>query len=167
MRSLLLLYRHTGNEKYLTPIPKAIDYLRRSALPDGRLARFYELRTNRPLYFTRADYALTYSDADMPTHYSFKSTSRLDAIEADFKQLRQDGPDKRNGPRTLDTPKLTESLTRRAKSVVETMDEKGRWIEDGRLRYHDKNDPTRHVLSTRTFIQNLDTLTEFLSATRP
>jgi hypothetical protein len=59
----------------LEPVPRAIAYLKRSRLPDGRLARFYELRTNRPLYFTK-DYKLTFSDADVPTHYAFKSTTR-------------------------------------------------------------------------------------------
>ncbi len=34
-------------------MPPAIKYLHRSRLPDGRLARFYELKTNKPLYLTR------------------------------------------------------------------------------------------------------------------
>ncbi|MBI4627039.1 MAG: hypothetical protein HY736_27925 [Verrucomicrobia bacterium] len=71
MRTLLVLYRETGNRKYLEPLPRAIAYLKRSALPPvanpseirrralaGRpdrtvLARFYELQTNRPLYVTK------------------------------------------------------------------------------------------------------------------
>jgi len=71
MRTLLVLYRETGNRKYLEPLPRAIAYLKRSALPPvekpseirlralaGRpdrmvLARFYELETNRPLYITK------------------------------------------------------------------------------------------------------------------
>ncbi len=71
MRILLRLYAETGDKKYLEPIPRALDYLRRSRLSDGRLARFYELKTNKPLYFTK-QYELTYSDADMPTHYGFQ-----------------------------------------------------------------------------------------------
>jgi hypothetical protein len=71
MRTLLVLYRETGNRKYLEPLPRALSYLKRSALPPvaqpseirrratgGRrdqmvLARFYELETNRPLYVTK------------------------------------------------------------------------------------------------------------------
>ena len=71
MRTLMVLYRETGNRKYLEPLPRAIAYLKRSALPPvekpseirlralaGRpdrmvLARFYELQTNRPLYVTK------------------------------------------------------------------------------------------------------------------
>ena len=41
-----------GNKTYLKPIPRALAYLRRSLLSDGRLARYYELKTNKPLYLT-------------------------------------------------------------------------------------------------------------------
>src|SRR3954471_5458077 len=71
MGILLDLYRETGNPRYLEPVPRALKYLQDSRLPDGRLARFYELKTNRPLYFPK-DYQLTYSDDDTPTHYAFK-----------------------------------------------------------------------------------------------
>ncbi len=78
MKTLLVLCRETGNRKYLEPIPRALAYLRRSALPktsravrprarpsgedslgdwgprsEVLLARFYELETNRPLYITK------------------------------------------------------------------------------------------------------------------
>jgi PelA/Pel-15E family pectate lyase len=71
MRTLLVLYRETGNRKYLDALPRALAYLKRSALPPvenpseirrrtlaGRpdrmvLARFYELQTNRPLYIPK------------------------------------------------------------------------------------------------------------------
>jgi len=75
VRGLLYLARHTGDVKYLRGIDKALDYLDASKLEDGRLARFYELQTNRPLYFRRTgkQYDLTYADDDrLPTHYAFK-----------------------------------------------------------------------------------------------
>jgi hypothetical protein len=100
MRALLLLYRETGNRKYLEPLPRALAYYRRSLLPDvekpsevrrracpGRtpcMARFYELQTNRPLYVTKGTrltpldqavvnvdgYEISYDDASVITHYS-------------------------------------------------------------------------------------------------
>ena len=59
------IYRVTGDKKYLEPIPRALAYLKKSRLPDGRLARYYELKTNRPLYMTRDgdEYSLTYDDS--------------------------------------------------------------------------------------------------------
>jgi hypothetical protein len=91
METLLRLYRFTGEKKYLEPLPRAIAYFRKSQLEDGRLARFYELQTNRPLYFTK-DYQLTFSDADMPTHYGFKATNRLDRIEEEYHKLASSQP---------------------------------------------------------------------------
>ena len=100
MRALVLLYRETGNQKYLEPVPRALAYYKRSMLPDVAspsevrrracktgapcMARFYELQTNRPLYITKGTrvtaagqgpinvdgYELSYSDASVITHYA-------------------------------------------------------------------------------------------------
>ncbi len=80
IRVLMELYRETGKKKFLEPIPRALEYLRSSELPGGRLARFYELQTNRPLYFTK-DYQLTYESDDMPTHYSFIGSSQVASLQ--------------------------------------------------------------------------------------
>lgn len=100
MRALMLLYRETGKQKYLEPIPRALAYYKSSILPAADspseirrracpgttpcAARFYELQTNRPLYITKgtrvtaigqsvinADgYEVSYSDASVITHYA-------------------------------------------------------------------------------------------------
>ena len=82
---LMKIFRTTGDKKYLEPIPRALAYLKKSRLPDGRLARYYEMKTNRPLYMTRDrdEYSLTYDDSKLPDHYGWKVDSRLDAIEAE------------------------------------------------------------------------------------
>ena len=90
MRTLVKLYRFTGKEKYIATIPRAIEYYRSSELPGGGLARFYELQTNRPLFLTKS-YELTYDDDDLPTHYSFKTKSALDAIERELVIVQQRG----------------------------------------------------------------------------
>ncbi len=69
--ALLNLYLDTGEDRYLDAAGRAAAWLEASQLPDGKWARYYELRTNRPLYMT-SDYALTYDDGDTPRHYSFK-----------------------------------------------------------------------------------------------
>jgi hypothetical protein len=82
LRMLMVLYGETGDRKYLEPIPRALDYFKKSVLPaqaspgrrairrrepgtggvdlggwpstgDIMLARFYELKTNRTLYITK------------------------------------------------------------------------------------------------------------------
>ncbi len=61
IRTLIRIYEVTGEEKYLQPIPAALEWFRRSRLDQAErweMARFYELQTNRPLYFTKDTYEL-------------------------------------------------------------------------------------------------------------
>jgi len=168
MRALLNVYRQTGDRKYLEPIPRAIDYLRRSQLPDGRLARFYELRTNRPLYFT-TDYELTYRDDDLPTHYAFKVGSSLDRIEREYERLLAANPAEL--PRTSSSTAGTAEkpgprLIARVEEVLAALDDRGRWVEEGRLKYHGPDDPTRRIIDCRTFCRRVEILSRYL-ATAP
>ncbi|HAK96005.1 MAG TPA: hypothetical protein DCM87_13690 [Planctomycetes bacterium] len=165
MRTLLFLFKATGEYKYLEPIPRALAYLRASRLPDGRLARFYELRTNRPLYFTRS-YELTYSDADMPTHYAFKVGHDLDAIEAEHRALEAKPWEAPAPPSAAARPAATPALIARAKAAIARLDAQGRWVEEGRLRYHGDDDPTRRILRSETFIRNVSALSAYLAAVR-
>ncbi|MDP1798401.1 MAG: pectate lyase, partial [Planctomycetaceae bacterium] len=163
IETLMDLYIDTGDRKFLEPIPRALAYLKRSQLRDGRLARFYELKTNRPLYLT-TEYALTYEDNDLPTHYGFQLGSRVDNLqqryntvikrsEAEISKLRQ----------TVTRPPTVSSLEPRVKEILSAQDERGAWIETGRLKYHGKKDATTQVISSDTFVRNLDTLSTYLS----
>ncbi len=165
MRTLLAVYVQTGDAKYLEPIPRALAYYRRSLLPDGRLARFYELRTNRPLYFTR-QYELTYDDGDLPTHYGFKIGSSLDAIQRQYERLKglpEEDLDALRNPTPRQRGKPSSRTIGQVRAVLATLDERGRWVEQGRLRYHGDDDPTRRIIDCRTFIERVRTLSEFLA----
>ncbi len=164
MRALMALYRRTGDAKYLEPIPRALDYLRRSQLPDGRLARFYELRTNRPLYFTK-DYQLTYNSDDMPTHYGFIVGSNLDAIEAEYRRLKESGPtDTDPGSRKRSRPRLTSDLEAKTRAILDALDDRGAWVEHHRMTAH-KVEPASGVIESQTFAKNVATLSRYLEAT--
>jgi len=165
MKTLLAVYRETGNRKYLEPIPRAIAYLRRSQLADGRLARFYELKTNKPLYFTR-QYELTYSDADTPTHYAFKISSGLDAIEREYRRLlAAEAKDLR--PRPAPPPAApSPRLAAQVKAVIAALDSQGRWVEEGRLRYHGPDDPARRIIDCQSFIRNVRILSAYLGTAK-
>ena len=74
LEALMMLTRATGDKKWLAPIPKALAYLKKSLRKDGTLARYYELRTNVPLYFQRVKgggHELTTSDAKPSSNYGF------------------------------------------------------------------------------------------------
>ncbi len=165
MRILLSVYRETGDRKYLEPIPRALKYLRKSELPDGQLARFYELKTNRPLYFT-TKYELTYDDSDLPTHYGFKVASKLDSIEAEYERLLKTNPSELNRKSSPRTYRMSRSLAEQARQAIDSLDARGAWVEDGSMRALGPDDKTRRVIDTRTFIRNVETLSKFIAASK-
>lgn len=173
LRMLLRLYRETSDKKYLDPVPRAIAYLRDSRLPDGQLARFYELQTNKPLYFTK-QYELTYSDADMPTHYGFKVSDSTRRLQQEYERLSQLSPEQLRGGETPSMRPIAKrgsgaspQLAAQVRQVIEDLDERGRWIEQGTLKTFGDDDPTRRVIDCRTFIKNVQTLCSYLVATHP
>ncbi len=169
MRLLLTIYRETGDKKYLQPIPPALLYLRRSLLPNGQLARFYELRTNRPLYFVRDTYELTYDDGNLPTHYGFKVSSKLDAIEAEYERVLALPPDALKQPARRPAPaqeRASSSLEGQARHVIAALDERGAWVEPGQLR-HAKQEGVTRIVDMQTFAKNIEVLSRYLGSKPP
>ncbi len=161
MRTLIDVYRRTGDEKYLEAVSRALKYLFTCELPDGQLARFYELHTNKPLYFTM-DYQLTYDDSDMPTHYSFKAKHSLVDIQADVRSAR--AAERQSGTPAPKPVPMSDALRERAQAAVDTLDDRGAWVEQGRLEYHGDDDPTTEIIDSKTFIRNVKTLADFIAA---
>ncbi len=156
IETLIKVHRLTGDAKYLEPIPRALAYLKRSLLPDGRHARYYELRTNKPLYMTR-DYKLTYSDADVPKHYGFKTESRIAEVERAFLEAQNNKP----------AAKEPAPDEREALALVQALDDQGRWVDtsDGaRLIGQTVFPAGTRYLSTETFSRNLERLSLFLKS---
>ncbi len=159
IKTLMLVFEKTGEGKYLRPIPRALDYLERSRLPDGRLARFYELETNRPLYFTK-DYQLTYDDSDLPTHYAFKVSSRLGKLRHDYQRLRkQVGRQPAQSSNRSRVAKQTKPSQKRIREIIDSMDPRGAWITSTGLRFHKRTGP---VIDMRVAVENLNNLADFL-----
>ena len=162
LEALLRLYVATGDEKYLKPVPAALKYLRGSLRPDGKLARFYELKTNRPIYFERGPdgkHRMTYSDANLADGYGYVVDSKLDRIERDYQRAlegKTNPPSRRRGP-------LSPELVARARKVIDAMDARGAWVQKGRLRHH-KVEPESGVIESRTFVRNVRTLCDLIRA---
>jgi hypothetical protein len=167
MRTLMLLYQRTAThienaERFLEPLPRAIEYYRGSLLADGRLARFYELESNRPLYFTK-DYQLTYSPADMPTHYAFIVSSKLDAIAAQLQRIQDTPVAELWSPEKNERPLKSKAIGITVQRVIDQLDPRGAWVESGHLRYHGEEDPTREVIRSDTFAKNLRLLASWIA----
>lgn len=171
MRVLMMLYRETGDRKYLEPIPRALAYLKSSILPpvdrpvEARarvkgpvLARFYELRTNRPLYVTKGTrlsaaglgsrmvdgYELSYDDSSVITHYGvLTSGAGLAEIDRDYNELVRMDPGAIRRPEKLsglspwsERPKPErplEALARECREIIAAMDGRGAWVTEGTI----------------------------------
>lgn len=153
--TLMWVYRKTGDSKYLEPIPAALDYLKRCELDDGRVARFYELKTNRPLYFDR-QYQLTYDDSDMPTHYGFQLKSSVDSLRRKYDRLKRSS----DQPLSLLQTDPDRPSERYVREVVESLDEAGIWIGDGSLKY---GNYSGRVIRMGQVAEYLETLAAFLN----
>ncbi len=159
IRTLMEVYRQTGDKRYLAPIPKALKYLQACVLPDGQMARYYELQTNRPLYMTR-DYQLTYDDSDVPTHYGWKHRPKLDQLQSEYDALLA-------GKSGLPNPRSLNSLTKDARAILSELDKQGRWVsvvDGGRLTGQPKFGDVREYLDSGVFSKNITRLAEYVIA---
>jgi len=163
LETLMKIAHFTNDKRYLAPIPSAAKWLNASLLPNGQLARYYELKTNRPLYMQRTGdkYELTYSDANLPSHYGWKTQAKLEELGKRFANVRR-------GQEPARSPSLAELQTD-AKRVIDTLDGQDRWVStfDGeRLVGQAKMPIGTKYLSSDVFSKNLTTLATFLQASK-
>ncbi len=160
--SLMRVYEITGDKRYLETLPRALEYLKRSQIEPGKLARFYELKSNRPLYMTR-EYRLTYKSDDLPTHYGFIVGSSIDSLQKRLDRLNTAKwqASKRfeisDGDHNIKKPTEVEIL-----KAIEALDDRGAWVEEGRLIYH-KQSNVKRVIKSDTFAHNLNLLSRYLA----
>ena len=174
LKTLLLLYRETGKKKYLEPIPRALAYYRKlrlptsgdvsayrsRACPEGSvcMARFYELKTDRPLYITKGTrvnvrgksssllggYELSYSDASVITHYGVITRGEgFEQAEAEYARVTAASPATLKRPVRLsglspwsaaggtEVSPSQQELASAAAEAIQTLDKRGVWIEKG------------------------------------
>lgn len=163
LRTLIEIAACTGKDKYLAPIPRALAYFRKSTLPDGKVARFYELKTNRPLYMDR-QYRLTYNPSAAPTHYGWQVPANFDAIEKAYLAVKN-GQGKKETPPRAGTP--SKRLSEQVRRIVADLDDRGRWItvHDGeRLVGQPPFEKGFRYLSSATFSRNVGVLCDYLEA---
>lgn len=163
--SLMDLYLETGDARFLKPIPPALAWFEKSALPDGSLARFYELKTNRPLYFNRK-YELTYEPNDLPTHYGFIVPNKSDNLKKRYEKIASMTDSQRIKERdSKRLPRRSAAPNDNAiQNLIQALDARGAWVEEGRMKYYPKTDPTRQIIDSSRFIKNTTLMADWLAA---
>jgi len=118
--TLLRIAACTEDTRLLKPVPAALAWLKRSELPNGKLARYYELQSNKPLYMARKGktYSPTHDDSNLPSHYGWKNPSRHLALETAYNAF----PNLPNPilPDIETTPDVTE--------ILSSLNDDGAWI---------------------------------------
>lgn len=163
LETLIKIAQVTGDHKFLEPVPSAMSYLQESLLSDGRLARYYELKTNRPLYMNRngRDYFLTHDDTRLPDHYGWKIDSRLDEIQGKYQAVKE-------GIAPLPVPEGAD-LETQVRRIIAELDSQGRWltVSQGEQLIGDTKFPAgTPYLSSEVFCRHLETLSGYLAAVR-
>lgn len=167
LRTLLTISEYTGDTKYLEPVPRAVAWLKRSLLPDGRLARYYALETNRPLYMARdgRDYSLTYDDSKLPSHYGWKVASEIALIEQWYQQAKSGSLSSGGQGQAAEAVNRKE----RVEAIVKSLDTEGRWIstfDNEPLPGQPKFRPGDQYISSEVFSENVEELSSFLRQQR-
>lgn len=160
METLIKIARYTGRKNYLDSIPRALEYLKRCLLPDGSIARYYELRTNKPLYMD-VRYQLTYDDSAVPGHYGWKQRARLDQIQKAY-QAAQRGE-------TPSTTRRAQELREDVRRIIKELDPQGRWVSTyagERLVGQPKFEHGFRFISSDVFCRNVEMLCEFIVSQR-
>ncbi len=161
LRALLLLYRETGEQRFLAPIAAAVAWLERSAIAPGRWARLYELGTNRPIYGDvdgRIHHSIEELTPKRRTGYGWQGDFRLPDTLAACRSALAGGA----GP-AGETHRRLAPLAKRAaaaRQAIAALDAQGRWIRDGRMT---KNAPEEPLIMTREFIRQANVLCDFLA----
>jgi hypothetical protein len=189
LKMLMVLFRETGERKYLDAVKPALAYLERSVLPpvqgepsemrkragEPAVARFYELKTNRPLYVTKGmqinvkglgssrpdGYELSYSDKSVITHYGVLTSGRgLGAIRAEYDALTRSPkaeprPEKLHGlsPWSGERSPLRRREAKQVSELISSMDSRGAWVEDGVI---GKSDRVVSVFAARPMVLTIN-----------
>ena len=160
METLIKISRYTGDKKYLEPIPRALEYLKKCLLPDGRIARYLEFKTNRPLYMD-AQYRLTYDASAAPSHYGWTQPTRFEQIAEAYRDARSGAGDAGLAP-ARPAPESEENVRR----IIRELDGEGRWISTyagERLVGQPKFAPSFRYISSDVFSRNLEALSEYVA----
>ncbi|MCX7013547.1 MAG: hypothetical protein NTW86_13495 [Candidatus Sumerlaeota bacterium] len=152
--TLVSLYRYTGDEKYLKPIPAAIDWLERSKIGDNLWARLYEIGTNRPIYGDRdkkVHYTLEEISEERQQHYAwqsaFKVPEALKAYQGALESMKSKEPETEQPVK----PVKPSSLAPKTKLAIDALDEQGRWARDG-------------MIYSKDFMKNANQISAYLAA---
>ncbi|HUG20420.1 MAG TPA: hypothetical protein VMM56_15645, partial [Planctomycetaceae bacterium] len=85
-------------------------------------------------------------------------------IEREYNELLKTPADKLWTPRQNNPPRYSDALAKQARQLIDALDSRGAWVEEGRLRYQGDDDRTMQVIESQTFSRNIVNLARYLGA---
>ena len=164
IRTLVQLYIHTKDDKYLAPIPAAIEWLDNSKLSENLWARLYEVKSNRPIYGDREDGNKVHYDYEKVslkerTSYGWRGEYGIGGTISYYRRVKAIGAEAYLA-RQQKKP-LAKVRTQRAKNAepavrrtIAALDEKGRWT-------------TKEMITCQKFVGNFRILCDYLELAQP
>ena len=154
LRTLLDLYLATGESRFLQALPAAKKWLDAAKIAEGRWARFYELKTDKPIYGDRDGqvyYDLAKISEERRKGYSWQSDYGISAVLRDYRLL--DGLGWVDYQRRSAQITPLGSLRPKVQDLLASLDEQGRWVREGRIHVED-------------YVRNVRLLCDFLALSR-
>jgi hypothetical protein len=136
MAALLELYGRTGDERFAAAVKEAAAWLKSVRLKDGNWSRFYELKTDSPLY-VRKDGGLSSESTDLHRGYKFIAAWDIpDVLElAEAASTGNAAPPPSFWPSIADKYKEKRQLEAMVRAIIAR---RGKipegWVEDGWIR---------------------------------
>ncbi len=166
IQALIDIHLETGEQKYLEAAEPAVAWLQRSNVGKNLWSRLYELGTNKPVYgdergrlaFTKEKLSRKFA-----TGYVWESKFKIPDVIAEYERVKNLGRDA-----ILALPKTPRSTLPELESsvdqIISSLDNAGRWITQARWK---KGAPPEPVISSKTYIENIETLTDYLTRVAP
>jgi len=159
IRTLVQLYLHTKDDKYLAPMPAAIEWLENSKIGDNLWARLYEVKTNRPIYGDREDGNKVHYDYEKVslkerTSYGWRGEYGIGSAVSYYRRCKRIGPEaylaqQQQKPSARVRAQRAKNAESGVGKAIAAMDEKGRWI-------------TKEVITCEAFVRNFRILCDYL-----
>lgn len=127
VRILRDVYLETGDKRFIEACPPVFDWMKRSRLPNGKWARFYEYGSNQPLYCTESG-EIIFDVNNARPGYGWQGSYYDEDLEREIMRLLETPAGNRlSGAERPSAPSM-KRLQDRAAQVIDSLDEKGRWI---------------------------------------
>lgn len=157
IETLFELWVATGETRFIETLPDALEWLEKSQLPDGHWARFYELKTNRPLYCEADTYQLTYDDSNTPTHYAFKISpglkDKIDRLRKELARPRESIIESRTRPYApAEWSRRAKSSRGKVKAAMTDQSKEGYWLSKNTI---DANLFSKHINAMADYVEAL------------